>query len=262
MVLDAGGLNDQKMLAFACETRLSETTFVQPASVADADYRNRIFSMAGEMPFAGHPSLGTAVAVARAQGVAGATSFVQETGAGLQPITVEPDGDRWSASMLQEPAAFGDELAAEPLLQALGLDAAAGHPELPPQVVSTGLPHVLLPLGTEDALARIRPDPEAVDGQLGAAGAFGIYAVWLEPAHGRARARLFGRTAQVAEDPATGSAAGPLCAYAHDRTGCPSLRITQGVEIGRPSLLRTEMEADRVRVSGNVVVVIDGTLRI
>jgi trans-2,3-dihydro-3-hydroxyanthranilate isomerase len=262
VVLDADDLGDEQMLAFARETRLSETTFVQPATIPDADYRNRIFSMAGEMPFAGHPSLGTAVAVARASGMSGSASFVQETGAGLQPLTVESDGDRWSASMLQEPAVFGEAVGAEPLLEALGLDAGDGHRELQPQVVSTGLPHVLLPLATEHALGRISSDPEAVDRQLSAAGGFGIYAAWLEPERGRARARLFARSEQVAEDPATGSAAGPLCAYLHDRTGCSSLDITQGMEIGRPSLLRTEVEGDRVRVSGDVVVVIDGVLRV
>jgi len=250
------------MLAFARETRLSETTFVQLPTVPDADYRNRIFSMAGEMPFAGHPSLGTAVAVARARGGSGATSLVQQTGAGLQPLTVDSAGGRWSASMLQEPAEFGDQVGPEPLLEALGLGATDGSPNLPPQVVATGLPHLMLPLAGLDSLARIHADPEAVDRQLAENGAYGIYAIWPEPERGRARARLFGRSAQVAEDPATGSAAGPLCAYLYERTGCQSLEITQGVEIGRPSLLRAALDGDRVRVSGDVVVVIEGVLRV
>jgi trans-2,3-dihydro-3-hydroxyanthranilate isomerase len=260
-VLDAGGLEDQQMLGFARETRLSETTFVQPATVAGADYRNRILSMAGEMPFAGHPSLGTAVAVARSRGVAEA-GFVQQTGAGLQPIEVSSTAGGWSASMLQEPAAFGDELDAEPLLQALGLSAADGDPQLPPQVAATGLPHILLPLAGPDPLARIHPDAEAIDRLIGANGAFGLYAASCDPDHGRARARMFGRSAQVAEDPGTGSAAGPLCAYLDERRGCASLEITQGVEIGRRSLLRAEIDGDRVRVSGDVVVVIDGVVRL
>src|SRR3712207_2970729 len=97
------------MAAFARETRLSETTFVQTATERGADYRNRIYMPLGEIPFAGHPSLGTAVAVALARGNT-KISYVQETGAGLQPIDVEAGGDVAHASMLQEPPEFGVEL--------------------------------------------------------------------------------------------------------------------------------------------------------
>jgi trans-2,3-dihydro-3-hydroxyanthranilate isomerase len=246
------------MLAFAIETKLSETTYVQRSLEPAADYRNRIFCMAGEMPFAGHPSLGTAVAVARARGVTDQVSYVQQTRAGLQPIDVERDGDGWRASMLQEPAAFGPELDPVPLLAALGLGEDRAAPELPPQVVSTGLRHVMLPLSGADALTTIRPEPEAVDAVIEANDAFGLYAFWCEPEQGRANARLFGRSNQVLEDPATGSAAGPLCAYVNRRFGSASVMITQGVEMGRPSTLETRIDGDRVRVGGGVVVVIDG----
>jgi trans-2,3-dihydro-3-hydroxyanthranilate isomerase len=262
VVHDADALDDASMLAFARETRLSETTFVQSANVSGADYRNRIFSPADELPFAGHPSLGTAVAVARTQGISDRASFVQQTVAGLQRVDVELYGDRASASMAQELPVFGDELEAEPLLAVLHLSPADAEPELPPQVVATGLPHVMLPLKHADSLGRIRSDPSAVDAVLAAHDAYGIYAAWCEPERGRARARLFGRSAQVAEDPATGSAAGPLCAYLHRRSGCTALEISQGVEIGRPSVLRAEIADDRVRVSGDVVVVIEGVVRL
>jgi trans-2,3-dihydro-3-hydroxyanthranilate isomerase len=262
VVLDAEAVDEAQMLAFARETRLSETTFVQSATVAEADYRNRIFSMAGELPFAGHPSLGTAVAFARSRGVTRSAGFVQQTGAGLQQVEVESDDAHWKASMLQEPARFGDELAPAPLLEALGLDATCGHPELAPQRVSTGLPHVLVPLAAPELLARIRADAPAIDELLTAHGGYGLYAAWCEPQSGRARARLFTRGAQADEDPATGSAAGPLCAYLHSRTGCRSLEIAQGVEMGRPSRLRAEIDGERVRVSGDVVVVIDGVVRL
>src|SRR4051794_12977710 len=88
VVHDADGVSDDAMLAFARETRLSETTFVQSATESAADYRNRIWMTQGELPFAGHPSLGTAVAVARARGERSAT-YTQQTGAGLQPIEGE-----------------------------------------------------------------------------------------------------------------------------------------------------------------------------
>ncbi len=262
VVHDADLLDDKTMLAFACETRLAETTFVQSPSVDGADYRNRIFSMAGELPFAGHPSLGTAVGVARARGATEQVSYVQQTQAGLQRVDVKPEGRRFTASMLQEPAAFGDEVEPRPLLSALGLDARDGHARLRPQVVATGLPHVMLPLASREALKRAAPDAAAVDALLEAHEAYGMYAAWPEPERGTARARMFGRTAQVIEDAATGSAAGPLCAYVHRQTGCVSLDITQGAEIGRPSRLLTEIAGQTVRVTGGVVVVIDGVLRL
>ncbi len=255
-------LDEQAMLAFAIETRLAETTFVQSPTVDGADYRNRIFSMAGELPFAGHPSLGTGVAVARARGVRDQASYVQQTGAGLQQVEVRCENGGFRASMLQEPASFGDELAAAPLLSALGLSAADAHDELPPQVVATGLPHVMVPVSTSEALGRVSADPALVDAAIEEQGAYGLYVAWPEPNRGTARARLFGRSSQVLEDAATGSAAGPLCAYLQRRADCDSLEITQGVEMGRPSLLSCEIAGERVRVSGAVVVVIDGTLRL
>jgi trans-2,3-dihydro-3-hydroxyanthranilate isomerase len=248
------------MLAFARETRLAETTFVQTSTRAGADYRNRIFSMAGEMPFAGHPSLGTAVAVARARGIAGRTSYVQQTGAGLQPIDVDIDARLSRASMLQEPAQFGPELDPRRFTVALGLLAHDAHPDLPPQVVNTGINHVMLPLASAEAIARIEADPGAVDTLLAEFEAYGIYAAWCDPEQQTARTRMFGRSDQILEDPATGSAAGPLCAYLNRRTGLDRVEILQGVEIGRPSRLSAELAGERVRVGGDVMAVIDGTV--
>jgi trans-2,3-dihydro-3-hydroxyanthranilate isomerase len=258
VVHDADALSDELMLAFARETKLAETTFVQSPSVPGADYRNRIFCMAGEMPFAGHPSLGTAVAVARSRGVDGAASYVQQTLAGLQPIEVEIAEHGLRASMLQEPAQFGPELDAAPIMRALGLTASDAHPRWPPCVVSTGLPNLILPLAAADAVGRIGADPTAVDAVLAQHGAYGIYAAWCEPDLGTARTRMFARSEQILEDPATGSAAGPLCAYLHRATGCTVLDVTQGIELGRASGLRAEMAGDRVRVRGATVVVADG----
>jgi trans-2,3-dihydro-3-hydroxyanthranilate isomerase len=250
------------MLAFARETRLAETTFVQSATEDGADYRNRIFCMAGEMPFAGHPSLGTAVAVARARGVTGSVRYVQQTGAGLQPIDIELDGDRFTSAMLQAAAWFGPEVDPAPALRALGLTPGDAHPTLPSQLVATGLRFQLLPLASREAIARIRSDPPAVDAVIAENETYGVLAAWCEPEHGRARVRMFGRSEQIVEDPATGSAAGPLCVYLHQRTGCHSLELTQGAEIGRPSKLRAEIAGDTARVGGASVVVVDGVVRL
>ena len=256
VVRDADGLEDDVMAAFARETRLSETTFVQSASAGGADYRNRIFTVAREIPFAGHPSLGTAVAVAAARGEREA-AYVQETGAGLQPIDVRLDGESGYASMLQEPATFGDELDARHALAAVGLVLGDAHREFPPQVVSTGLETLIAPVASVTCVKQAQPDPELIEALAKRSGFSNFYLVCLQEG-GRARARMF--TSQVAggEDPATGSAAGPLCAYLAERGWGDRVEITQGIEIGRPSTLYAVMENGRPRVGGGVVRVIEG----
>jgi trans-2,3-dihydro-3-hydroxyanthranilate isomerase len=262
VVHDADGLDDETMLAFARETRLSETTFVQSPTADGADYRNRIFTVVDELPFAGHPSLGTAVAVARAKGKTGKVRYVQQTGTGLQPIDVTLDETGATASMVQGRPTFGPELEAAEALSPLGLEPSAGDPYLHPQVVSTGLPHLVLPVRSVEDLGRVVPDFPAIHELLKPRGAFGIYAAYCDPAAGTARARFFFRDERVAEDPATGSAAGPLCAYLSRHAGFPSVEITQGVEMGRPSCLRAEAVDGEIRVSGDVVVLVDGVVRL
>jgi trans-2,3-dihydro-3-hydroxyanthranilate isomerase len=244
------------MAAFALETRFSETTFVQSATADGADYRNRIWTVAGEIPFAGHPSLGTAVAVARARRERRAT-YVQETGAGLQPIDVQVGETGASASMLQGPAIFGSEVDARHALAAVGLVPGDAHRELPPQVVSTGLPTLIVPVTAIRCMADARPDFELLDALVASHGAVTFYLVCLAEA-GTVKARMFSSGLVGGEDPATGSAAGPLCAYlaAHGRP--ERVEITQGVEMGRPSRLVAEMEGDRARVAGDVVLVVEG----
>jgi trans-2,3-dihydro-3-hydroxyanthranilate isomerase len=267
VVHDANELDEPMMLAFARETRLSETTFVQRAHVAGADYRNRIFTVERELPFAGHPSLGTAVAVARAEhgganGAPRSARYIQQTGAGLQPIDVcLLDAHRAHASMLQEPATYGAELPRSEIVGAIGLTPEHADRALPPQLVGSGLTQLILPLRDLDALARARPDWPAVERLLSTHGATVLYTVVCDSAAARARARSF-VSATTGEDPATGSAAGPLCAYLAQRTGTTELTIEQGVEMGRPSRIETAMEGERPRVGGDVVAVADGTLQL
>ena len=261
VVHDADELAAPTMLAFARETRLSETTFVQRSFVAGADYRNRIWTIAREIPFAGHPSLGTAVAVARAHGVRDAARYVQETGAGLQPIDVEIAGERARASMLQEPALHGPELERSPVLAAIGLTPEHADPRLPPQIVGSGAMQLIVPLRDRDALAHARPDYAAIGALLAPHDGLTLYAAVCDPAAARARARSF-TSVGVGEDPATGSAAGPLCAYLAAHAGCERVSIEQGIEMGRPSRLDAAMEGERPRVGGDAIAVIDGILRI
>jgi trans-2,3-dihydro-3-hydroxyanthranilate isomerase len=267
VVHDADGLDESTMLAVAREMRLSETTFVQRAHVAGADYRNRIWTVERELPFAGHPSLGTAVAVARAEHGAADTAprsvrYVQQTGAGLQPIDVTLDGPHAAhASMLQEPAEHGPELPRAEATAPLGLTPEHADRALPPQRVGSGLIQLIVPLRDLDALARARPDWPAVERLLAAHGATALYAAVCDPSAAHARTRSF-VSAAVGEDAATGSAAGPLCAYLAARAGCPELTIEQGIEMGRPSRLVAAMEGGRPRVGGDVVVLVDGTFHV
>jgi trans-2,3-dihydro-3-hydroxyanthranilate isomerase len=260
VVHDADALSDATMHAFAREMRLSETSFVQSAEGA-ADYRHRIFTMDGEIPFAGHPSLGAAVAVARVRGESRAT-YVQRTKPGEQAIDVELDGLRATVSMLQEPPAFGPELNPEDVLGYVGLDEQEADPALPCQVVSTGVPQVIACVRDAAALRSVLPDYDRIGRLLVQHDAITLYLAAVDLEAGTARARSFMRTAEMGEDPATGSSVGPLCAHVAARTGVQRLEITQGVEIGRPSRLVAEVDGDTVRVGGDAVILAEGTVHL
>jgi trans-2,3-dihydro-3-hydroxyanthranilate isomerase len=262
VVHHADGIDDATMLAFARETKLSETSFVQTATEPGADYRNRIWTIVSELPFAGHPSLGTAVAVAHARAEREA-HYVQQTGAGLQAVDVELGSSGVArASMLQEPAVFGDEIDPGRIFGALGLEASDVHPELPPQVVSTGLAHLMIPVRDEAVLSRVRPQAAPLTALLDELGVVCGYVAANDPANGAAHARgYFAADGMIVEDPATGSAAGPLCAYLHARTGAPRVDIVQGEAMGRPSRMLCEA-GERVRVAGDVVVLAEGEIEL
>jgi trans-2,3-dihydro-3-hydroxyanthranilate isomerase len=166
------------------------------------------------------------------------------------------------ASMLQEPAEFGPELDAARVLDALGLDTADGDPELPPQVVSTGVAQLMVPVRDATVLTRAHPRAEALGPVLSDAGAVTAYVAFHDAANDAAQARSYFMTNEVvAEDPATGSAAGPLCAYLHARTGASRVDIEQGVAMGRPSRLICEA-GERVRVAGDVVLLAEGEIEL
>jgi trans-2,3-dihydro-3-hydroxyanthranilate isomerase len=263
VVHDADDLSDAVMLAFARETKLSETSFVQsPAPGAQrADYRHRIFMTTGEIPFAGHPSLGVAVAVARARGEASA-SYVQQTQPGEQAVDVQLDGLKAAVSMLQEPPRLGPELDPAEVLGLVGLSAADADPRLPCRVVGTGVPQVMACVADAGALARAVPDYEGIGALLATHEAITLYLAAVDPEAGRASARSFLSTAEKGEDPATGSAVGPLCAHVANRTGAERLEVAQGVEMGRPSVLRAAIEGDRVRVGGDAVILAEGVVHL
>jgi len=249
------------MLAIAQEIGFSETTFV---TSADGDrYAMRIFMPAHEIPFAGHPTLGTAFVLASEGRIT--SPATQTVPAGEFGVEVDVGGG--TARMGQHAPEFREPLDARrraDAAEATGLTADDLVPDLPVQVVSTGLGYLHLPVRTVDALVRARSDAERLIPILDAAGvdAAYLFAV-LEPDErgARAKARCFAPPAGIAEDPATGSAAGPLGAYLvrHGVISSGRLTISQGEEIGRPSTLEVDVEPDgdtlAVHVSGGVRVV-------
>jgi trans-2,3-dihydro-3-hydroxyanthranilate isomerase len=259
VVHDADAVPDDVQGRFAAETNLSETTFVQAATADGATYTNRIWMPDRELPFAGHPSLGTAVAVALARGEDEVT-YVQQTQVGLQPIDVRRSGTTGHASMLQEPAVFGAEIDPVRVMAAVGLSGAdAAGAALPCQIVSTGVAQLIAPIADADALGRVRIDATALDALVQDVGSVVLYLAALNGDSARVRG-IFTQDGLPREDPGTGSAAGPLMAYAHARTGVEQLTVTQGVEMRRPCRIDCSVEGDRVRVGGDVVVVFEAQI--
>ena len=275
VVPDGAGLSTAAMQAIAREMNLSETTFVLPPTDPHATYRMRIFTPARELPFAGHPSIGTAWILARAKRFPlsePVTRVWQEVGIGTLPLDIEVRaGAPGRVVMTQGAPTFGPVLRdVGPIATALGLPATAlGRGA--PQVVSTGIGHLLVPLPDLSMLEALRPDSAALSALLQAHDAVGCFVFVRVGAATEvlARARMFAPGVGVPEDPATGSAAGPLGAYlaAHGLLGeRKSFTIEQGVEMGRPSRLWVEVECEAsgmprvLRVGGDTVAVMRGTI--
>lgn len=260
VVLDADGVSNETMLRFAREVNLSETTFVQAADAEGADYRNRIWTVTDELPFAGHPSLGTAVAVAIERELDSAT-FTQQTPAGLQEIEVCFEDGHWHAAVHQGAAEFGESVPAKKIAPGLGLTPEQMDPELSGQIVSTGLPALLAPVCDLDALGSSSPD-FGVLGAIDDRPALNTYAFVYERGSRTVRARCFGADLAGIEDPATGSAAGPLVAYLQDCLDISEIVVEQGVEMGRASRLEAKMVDGRPKVGGNVTVLSVGLVHL
>ena len=249
------GIDDDLMQAIAREIGFSETTFVLEAG--RDRYSIRIFTPGEEMPFAGHPTLGTAFLLAAEGRIASRATQVVRAG----EIAVEVDIVAGVARMRQLPPVFGPAAkAVAPLAHAVGLAERDVRTDLWPQVVSTGLAHLLVAVRNAEAVTLASPDVEEVHAILEEVAATGIY-VYAVTADGEAHARMFAADIGITEDPATGSAAGPLGAYLahHGEAGMPGrLRIRQGAEIGRPSELFVD-----VTVAGDTVDVwVQGGVRI
>jgi trans-2,3-dihydro-3-hydroxyanthranilate isomerase len=259
---DATGVSAEVMQRAARELNLSETVFVLRREDPEAHLRVRIFTPATELPFAGHPVLGTAFVVGRAMG----SNVVRlETGAGVVPVTLtrgEGGGDPVYGEM-QQPIPVAEPFeAVDELVAALG--AAADHGALPIDAYRNGPVHVYVELPSEEAVAALEPD-------IGALARLGVYGInCFAASGGRVKLRMFGPSLGVNEDPATGSAAGPLAVHLarYERIEYGSeIEIVQGVEIGRRSVLRARVEGSDERiegvfVGGSAVIVARGEYRL
>jgi trans-2,3-dihydro-3-hydroxyanthranilate isomerase len=254
--LDGRPLSGEEMQHLARELALSETVFLLPPEKG-GDVAMRIFTPATELPFAGHPTLGTAFVVATALD---ADAVTLETGAGPVPVALTRDRGRVVFGWMRQPLpTFGPYEQEGELLAALGVERSL----LPVDRYQNGPTHVYVALPDEESVAAVRPDVGRLDD-------LGIGANCFAGAGDRWKTRMFYPSAGVGEDPATGSAAGPLALHLarHGRIGWgEEIRIRQGVEIGRPSLLhaRVEGEGDRVdliEVGGRAHIVAEGRYRL
>jgi trans-2,3-dihydro-3-hydroxyanthranilate isomerase len=255
---DAREVPEELLQPLARELNYSETVFVLPPA-GDGHARMRIFTPAAEIPFAGHPTLGTAFVLA---GPLQLGEIRLETGAGTIPVELEREGARIVFGRMQQPVpSVAPYQAADSLLAAVGV----ARSELPVEVYDNGLQHVYVCLASTDEVAALRPDLPRLE-ELPAALGFNCFAgsglTW--------KTRMFAPGGGVAEDPATGSAAGPLAVHLlrHGRISAgQEIEISQGAEIGRPSTLFARVDGspehiERVEVGGSAVIVARGEFRL
>lgn len=253
--LDGRAFTAEEMLRLAREMNFAETVFLMPPA-SDGDVAMRIFTPGGELPFAGHPVLGTAFVVATAFGK---DDVVLETGLGSVPIALERDRGRLVFGRMHQPIPTWEPFEQESqLLAALGAESSV----LPIELYRNGPPHVYVALQGEQAVAGLRPD-------MGRLADLGVAANCFAGRGGAWKTRMFFPAGGVPEDAATGSAAGPLAVHLarHGRIEFgQEIEIRQGDEINRPSRLfaravGTPGRIESVEVAGSAQIVAHGRFR-
>jgi trans-2,3-dihydro-3-hydroxyanthranilate isomerase len=290
---DARDVPSAVMQRIARELNLSETTFVLPAERDDTNARMRIFTPAVELPMAGHPTIGSTFALARRGVIArGQRAFTFGLNVGPTPVELQWDGDDVRfVSMSQLRPSFGRVVDRSAVATALGLTENDFRPDLPIEEVSCGVPYLIVPLKDADAVARAVPDGAALRrlgemtgaplplylfaaGQPGPGGSGVFLGPGAQSVKAAARAehvaRMFAPGIGVLEDPATGSAAGPLGCYLVQHAqvsneGARRIVIQQGASMNRPSVLHVSVDGDAdaitsVKVGGGAVLIGRGEL--
>jgi trans-2,3-dihydro-3-hydroxyanthranilate isomerase len=254
---DAREIPEERLQPLARELNYSETTFVYPAD-GDGHARMRIFTPGAEVPFAGHPTLGTAFVLAAPLQLG---EIRLETGNGIVPVRLDREGARIVFGRMEQPLPTVQPYErAEELLAAAGVE----RSELPVELYDNGIPHAYVCLGSEEEVAALRPDAARLEalGEVCLSCFAGSGARW--------KTRMFAAAFGVGEDPATGSAAGPLALHLarHGRIGFgEEIEISQGAELGRPSTLYARVDGsaeavERIEVGGSAVIVARGEFRL
>jgi len=278
VVLDGEGLGDAAMQAIAAEFNLSETVFVLPPADPTQRAALRIFTPARELPFAGHPTVGTAVLLGILDhgGATAAAAFGLEEKVGLVPCTVAVQGDSTGTATFtlpRLPAEIAEPAATAAIAAAVGLDAAdIGFDGHVPSVFSAGVGFTYVPVRSREAVtrARVRADAWAAIQPADHANAFLYTRETTEPGHAF-HARMFAPGLGFSEDPATGGAvagfAGVVMRFDRPADGDHRLVVEQGYAMGRPSQIRLGLSVEggalvRATIGGSAVVIADGTLRL
>lgn len=271
VVTDAATLTPEQMQRIARETNFSETTFLVSGEKEGGGWDVRIFTPTSEIPFAGHPTLGTAFVIRQELLQSPRDEITLNLGVGPIPVRfVDPAGERGVLWMRQRPPVFGGHVDHATIAAVLGLEPRDVDDRFPAQAVSTGLGFLVVPIRSLGAVRRARIDRDRYDELVRTRGHGSIYffsSQTLDAAN-QIHARMFADSFGVPEDPATGSAAGCLGGYLvqHRYFGVDTVdaRVEQGHEIGRPSLLRVrareKSDTIEIEVGGKVVLVARGEL--
>jgi trans-2,3-dihydro-3-hydroxyanthranilate isomerase len=273
VVADAADVEVRVLQAIAREFNQSETTFVLPSVQPRAAWRLRSFTPAGfEVGGAGHNALGAWWWLAESGQLslgAGETQFAQEIGGRVLPVTVACEEGRPRRIAMEQGLPQRGSVVTDlaELAASLGVgDDLLGH-DLPAQVVSTGAPHLLVQARNRDAVDRAAPDPPRLAATLRAVGGEGCYVYTLDTTapDAAAYARFFNPIAGLTEDPATGTAAGPLASHlvAHGVVSeGTTVVVEQGHLVGRPSRIETVVSDGRVTISATCVITAEGLLHV
>ena len=266
---NAGTLPEADMQKIAREMNYSETTFIVSAKMRDNGYKVRIFTPEREVPFAGHPVIGTAYVIQREVVKKPIKKVKLNLAAGQVPVSIKyRNGDADKVWMKQPEPVFGDTFNVKEVVEVLNLPLSAIDERFPVQDVSTGLPFIIVPLKTLNDVRAARIERDKYYDLIKGASAKAIFIFSPETyeSENALNARMFADYYGIPEDPATGSAngclAGYLAKYKYFGEESVNIRVEQGYEIGRPSLLYLRAEETdgniEVHVGGNVVMVAQG----
>ncbi len=269
---DSGDLSTEMMQQIANELNLSESAFVQPATVAEADYRVRFFTPKIELPMAGHPTVGTAYALAR-QGLHTQPTLRLQQNVGVINVEIENDADDLTIWMNQPLPEFGNIFEDTQILaDILSIPASGIDTNYPAQVVSTGVPFLYIPIRDIATMNSLKVRLDLWEKYLKDYATPHIFTFSRETQHAGStvHSRMFAPAMGIAEDPATGAASGPLGAYLkkYNLVGQAEHIISeQGIMMGRPSFIQIDVsmangEFSKIRIGGQSVLIGEGQLYI